>query len=64
MQSKKFFNIFSENSDEILKIWPKIGCLLTLKADLARCVCGMNMVDGALKHPWVVLSNSEIKSGG
>ena len=64
MQSKKFFNIFSENSDEILKIWPNIGCFLTLKADLARCMCVMNMVDGVLKHLCVVLSNSEIKSVG
>ena len=38
--------------------------LSALKADLAPCGCGMNMVDGALKHPWVVLSNSKIKSGG
>ena len=32
--------------------------------DLARFRCVMNMVDDALKHPWVVLSNSKIKSGG
>ena len=38
--------------------------LSALKADLAPCGCGVNMVDGALKHPWVVLSNSKIKSDG
>ena len=57
---KKFSNIF----EKILKIQQKIGHLLTFKADPARCRCGMNLVDGALKHPWVVLSNSKIKSGG
>ena len=59
-----FSNIFRENSNEITKKQPKIGHLLTFKADPARCRCGMNLVDGALKHPWVVFSNSKIKSGG
>ena len=31
-----------------------------LKPDLARCMCGMNMVEGALNCSWVVLSNSII----
>ena len=41
----------------------QVSCEL-LKADLARCRCGMNMGDGALKYPLVVLSNSTIKIGG
>ena len=57
---EEIFQLFSENSDEILKIWPKIGHFLTLKSDLARCVCGMNMVDGALKYLWLVLLFSEM----
>ena len=57
-------NIFEKNSDAILKIQPKIGHMLTFKADLARCMYGMNLVDGALKHSWVVFLNSKIKSGG
>ena len=35
-----------------------------LKADLARCRCGMNMADGALNYPLAMLSNSEIKNDG
>ena len=38
--------------------------MLTLIADLGRCRCGRNLVDDALKHSWIVLSNSKIKSGG
>ena len=41
----------------------RFSCQL-LKPDLARCMCGMNMVEGALNCSWVVLSNSKIKSGG
>ena len=59
-----FFKYFRGYFDEIQKRWPEIAHFLTLKPDLARCMCGMNMADGALKHRWVVLSNSEIKSGG
>ena len=59
-----FSEYFRENSDEILRIQPKIGHLLSLKADPDRCRCGMNLVDGALKYPWGVLLKSKIKSGG
>ena len=59
-----FFKYFREYSDVILKIQPKIGHLLTLKANLARFRCGTKLVDGMLKHQWVDLSNSKIKSGG
>ena len=41
----------------------RFSCPL-LKPDLARCMCGMNMVEGALNYSWVLLSNSKIKSGG
>ena len=34
------------------------------KADWALSGCGMNMIDDALEHPWVVLSYLEIKRGG
>ena len=40
----------------------QVSCEL-LKADLACCRCCMNMGDGALKYPLVVLSNSAIKIG-
>ena len=41
----------------------RVSCEL-LKADLARCRCGMNMADGALNYPLAMLSNSEIKNDG
>ena len=41
----------------------QVSCEL-LKVDLARCRCGMNMGDGALKYLLVVLTNSTIKIGG
>ena len=63
-----FKKIFARKSKKILvKILEKhliISGLLTLNPDLASCRCGMSMVDGALKHPWIMLSNSKIKSGG
>ena len=42
-------------------ITQKTHILSALKRHLVRCRCGMNLVDGALEYPWVVLANSEIK---
>ena len=54
---------WSKSTTKSRKTAKQVSCEL-LKADLVRCRCGINLVDGALKHPWVVLSDSKIKSGG
>ena len=35
-----------------------------MKPEITCCVCGMNMVDGAMEHIGVGHSNSKIKSRG
>ena len=35
-----------------------------MKANWALSGRGINMIDGALEHPWVVLSNFKMKSDG
>ena len=63
MNLKRLCPKFFKNPGQNLKNRDEIRCVSTLKLDLARFKCGMSMVDGALKHPCVVLSNSKIKSG-
>ena len=52
------------NSSKFRNIAKSMFSCQLLKLDLARCMRGMNMVEGALNCSWVVLSNSKIKSGG
>ena len=58
-----FQNSFEKIHLKILKIHQKNRHASTLKADLGRCECCVNMVDGALNSLWVVVWDSEIKSG-
>ena len=53
-----------QNLENLKNIAKKRSVLPTLKEDLARYGCGVNVVEGALDCPREVLPNSEIKSGG